>query len=48
MSIVWCALGALMMSAQEGKDSMPASSNVRGSQSPRVYRDGTVLITLKA
>lgn len=47
-AMVLIALGVLRVSAQQGKDSMPASSNVRASQSPRIYPDGSVLFTLKA
>ena len=46
--MVWGALGASTAIAQDGKDSAPASSNVRGAQSPRVYPGGSVLFTLKA
>jgi enterochelin esterase-like enzyme len=42
------ALGPAASGAEATDDSMPASSNVPGAQSPRIHRDGRVTFTLKA
>lgn len=47
-TMVFGVLGASTVIAQNEKDSAPATSNVRGAQSPRVYPDGSVIFTLKA
>ena len=47
-AIVFGVLGASTVIAQNEEDSAPATSNVRGGQSPSVYPDGSVIFTLKA
>lgn len=49
--IVGCicaALGMPVVHAQAAQDAVPASSNVRDGQSPRIYPDRRILFTLKA
>jgi enterochelin esterase-like enzyme len=42
------AFGAAGLAAAPADDSMPATSNVPGAQSPRIHRDGRVTFTLEA
>src|SRR5579863_7951944 len=46
--LVCAAIGASIMNAPAQNDSVPPSSNVRGSQSPRVHSDRSISFTLKA
>jgi len=47
-TVAFLVLGLSLSFAQAPDDSKPASSNVRGSQYPRVYPDGRAVFRLKA
>ena len=46
--IIGVTFGSPILQAQGEKDSVAATSNVRGAQSPRIYADRRIIFTLKA
>jgi len=47
-AFAWLAVGPWIARAQAGDDSLPATSNVRGAQNPRIHPDRSITFTLKA